>query len=90
MATVDDSSWIGASHTAIVVTGSRPARCVVAENMAANELSIEEIHKFFIEKGGKVSNRELVKHFKAYLTNVESKGKRNFCIHRQLNEFLNF
>lgn len=43
-------------------------------NMAASELSIEEIHKFFVEKGGRVSNKELVKHFKRYLTNHETKG----------------
>lgn len=46
----------------------------VSGNMAASELSIEEIHSYFLEKGGKVSNKELVKHFKRYLTHHESKG----------------
>lgn len=45
-------------------------------NMAApSELSIAEIRKFMLENGGKVTNHELVKHFKAFLTNPNTKGK---------------
>ncbi|GJQ85185.1 hypothetical protein Trydic_g9123 [Trypoxylus dichotomus] len=36
--------------------------------MAASELSLEEILKFFVEKGGLVANRDVVRHFKRYLT----------------------
>ncbi|KAK9693018.1 hypothetical protein QE152_g34503 [Popillia japonica] len=36
--------------------------------MAASELSLEEILKFFVEKGGIVANRDVVRHFKKYLT----------------------
>ncbi|XP_071443225.1 ankyrin repeat domain-containing protein SOWAHA [Hetaerina americana] len=40
---------------------------------APTEFSLEAVRKFMIEKGGKVTNHELVKHFKNYLTNPESK-----------------
>lgn len=39
-----------------------------------SDISIEEIRDYLIKSGGKVSNRELVKHFKKYLTHPDSKG----------------
>lgn len=39
-----------------------------------SDISIEEIRDYLIRNGGKVSNRELVKHFKKYLTDPNSKG----------------
>lgn len=42
--------------------------------MAASELSLEEILKFFVEKGGIVANRDVVRHFKKYLTDPLTQG----------------
>lgn len=43
--------------------------------MAAPELTFQEIYEFFLENGGKVKNRDAVRHFKRYLTDPISKGK---------------
>jgi len=37
-------------------------------------LSVEAIRVFILENGGKVTNHELVKHFKVFLTNPETRG----------------
>lgn len=42
--------------------------------MAASELTFEEIYDYFKQKGGTVSNSEVVRHFKPYLTHQASKG----------------
>lgn len=39
------------------------------------ELSLESVRDFMVYKGGRVTNHELVKHFKTCLTNADSKGK---------------
>lgn len=41
---------------------------------APSELSLAEIRKFMLKSGGKVTNHELVKHFKQFLTNPSTKG----------------
>jgi hypothetical protein len=38
------------------------------------ELSFEAIRDFMLENGGKVTNHDLVKHFKGFLTNSETRG----------------
>lgn len=38
------------------------------------ELSLEAVKNYMLENGGKVTNHELVKHFKAFLTNPETRG----------------
>lgn len=40
-----------------------------------SELSLAEIRNFMLKNGGKVTNHELVKHFKQFLTNPDTKGK---------------
>jgi hypothetical protein len=37
-------------------------------------LSLEAIRDFMLENGGKVTNHDLVKHFKGFLTNPETRG----------------
>lgn len=39
-----------------------------------SELSLNEIRKFMLKNGGKVTNHELVKYFKKFLTNPDTKG----------------
>lgn len=39
------------------------------------ELSLSEIRNFMLSKGGKVTNHELVKYFKKFLTNPNTQGK---------------
>lgn len=39
-----------------------------------SELSLTEIRNFMLKKGGKVTNHELVKYFKQFLTNPSTKG----------------
>lgn len=39
------------------------------------ELSLEAVRKFMLENGGKVTNHDLVKHFKQFLTNPVNRGK---------------
>lgn len=38
------------------------------------ELSLAEIRDFMLKNGGKVTNHELVKYFKQFLTNPNTKG----------------
>lgn len=40
------------------------------------ELSLSEIRNFMLSKGGKVTNHELVKYFKKFLTNPNTQGKQ--------------
>lgn len=39
------------------------------------ELSLAEIRNFMLKNGGKVTNHELVKYFKQFLTHPDTKGK---------------
>jgi hypothetical protein len=39
-----------------------------------SDLSVEAIREFMLENGGKVTNHDLVKHFKRFLTNPETRG----------------
>lgn len=41
------------------------------------ELSLAEIRNFMLKNGGKVTNHELVKYFKQFLTNPNTKGESN-------------
>lgn len=43
--------------------------------MATSGLTLEEIYEYFKQKGGTVSNSEVVRHFKRYLTDPASKGE---------------
>lgn len=47
--------------------------------MAATELSLEKIYEYFVQNGGLVSNRDVVRHFRRYLTDPASKGTYVFC-----------
>lgn len=40
-----------------------------------SELSLAEIRNFMLKNGGKVTNHELVKYFKQFLTHPNTKGK---------------
>lgn len=51
---------------------------------APRDLSIAEIRKFMIANGGKVTNHELVKHFKQFLTNPNTKGECSFVLCRRM------
>ena len=39
------------------------------------EFSLEAVRDFMIQRGGRVTNHELVQQFKVFLTNTESKGR---------------
>lgn len=45
---------------------------------APSELSLEEIRNFMLKNGGKVTNHDLVKHFKQFLTDPNTKGIFSF------------
>jgi len=40
-----------------------------------NELSLESVRDFMIMNDGKVTNHDLVTHFKYFLTNPQNRGK---------------
>lgn len=42
-----------------------------------SELSLEEIRNYLLENGGTARNHDLVKHFKRFLTDPESRGGSN-------------
>ena len=48
---------------------------------APREFTLEAVRCFIIEKGGKVTNHELVKHFKQFLTDPATKGNVIFIDH---------
>lgn len=48
--------------------------CVIMAD--PKELSLPEIHGFMVRNGGKVTNHDLVKHFKRFLTNPATQGER--------------
>lgn len=56
--------------------------------MAVSELSLEQIYEYFVQNGGIVSNRDIVRDFKSYLTDNLTKGKRLIKYNRS-NNFLN-
>lgn len=41
---------------------------------APTEFTLESVREFMLDKGGKVTNHELVKHFKQFLTDPYTKG----------------
>ncbi|KAK4877571.1 hypothetical protein RN001_010077 [Aquatica leii] len=53
--------------------------------MAASELSINIILDYFLEKGGIVSNRDVVKHFKKYLTDPATKDDARTTFKKYIN-----
>ncbi|XP_021920715.1 uncharacterized protein LOC110830296 isoform X2 [Zootermopsis nevadensis] len=50
-----------------------------------SELSVQAIRDFMLENGGKVTNHDLVKHFKRFLTNPETRDEAR----NQFKEFVN-
>ena len=42
------------------------------------EFTVESVRDYILSKGGKVTNHELVKHFKQFLTDPVMKGKSWF------------
>ncbi|XP_069702651.1 ankyrin repeat domain-containing protein SOWAHA-like [Periplaneta americana] len=50
-----------------------------------SELSVEAIRDFMLENGGKVTNHDLVKHFKPFLTNPETRVEAR----NQFKEYVN-
>lgn len=45
-----------------------------------SELSLEEIRKYLLENGGSVRNHDLVKYFKKFLTDPETRGRLNINV----------
>lgn len=43
-----------------------------------SQLSLEEIHNYLLENGGTARNHDLVKHFRRFLTDPETRGKLTF------------
>lgn len=43
-----------------------------------SELSLEEIRNYLLENGGTARNHDLVKHFRRFLTDPETRGGLNF------------
>lgn len=41
---------------------------------SASDLTVEAVRDFMLLKGGKVTNHDLVKHFKNALTNPDTRG----------------
>lgn len=59
---------------AVLLSSSSSVRYCV-KMAAPSELSLQEIHKFMVINGGKVTNHDLVKHFKKFLTSPTTQGK---------------
>ncbi|KAJ3660444.1 hypothetical protein Zmor_004893 [Zophobas morio] len=53
--------------------------------MATSDLTLEQIHSYFKENGNMVKNRELVHHFKEYLTNPASKDDARIKFKKYVN-----
>ena len=47
---------------------------LVFKMAVSRDLSVEVIRDFMLENGGKVTNHDLVKHFRGFLTNPETRG----------------
>lgn len=47
---------------------------------SASDLTVEAVRDFMLLKGGKVTNHDLVKHFKNALTNPDTRGNTFFYI----------
>ena len=45
---------------------------------APMEFTLDSVRDFMLDRGGKVTNHELVKHFKQFLTDPHTKGKKSF------------
>jgi hypothetical protein len=54
---------------------------------APTEFTLESVRSFMLEKGGKVTNHDLVKHFKQFLTDPYTKGNMTRSPKR-LNAFI--
>ena len=48
-----------------------------------NQLSLDTVKNFMVERGGRVTNHELVKHFKLCLMNCDDKGNVFLCFFAQ-------
>lgn len=68
----DSAIEIGSTRISCVNCSPLPA--VVFKMAAASGLTVEAIRDFMLENGGKVTNHDLVKHFKRFLTNPETRG----------------
>lgn len=57
---------------------------VSGDKMATpSELSLEEIRQYLLENGGTARNHDVVKHFKKFLTDPETRGRsKSLCIVR--------
>lgn len=65
-----------ASWTA--VRGSDASSISLFKMATPGELSLEEIRNYLLENGGTARNHDLVKHFKRFLTDPETRGGLNF------------
>lgn len=65
-----------ASRTA--VRGSDASSISSFKMAVPGELSLEEIRNYLLENGGTARNHDLVKHFKRFLTDPETRGGLNF------------
>lgn len=52
------------------------------------ELSLEEIRNYLLENGGTARNHDLVKHFKRFLTDPETRGGLNFRLDARIRDCL--
>lgn len=70
-AAVDSIAFRRVSHVHADVSTAAP------RNMATipNDLSLESVRDFMITNGGRVTNHDLVTHFKYFLTNPQNRGK---------------
>ncbi|XP_048525641.1 ankyrin repeat domain-containing protein SOWAHB isoform X3 [Dendroctonus ponderosae] len=53
--------------------------------MAAPELSFQIVYEFFVENGGKVKNKDAVRHFKRYLTDPARKNENRLRFKEYVN-----
>jgi hypothetical protein len=51
-----------------------PSKSGYGKMAAPTEFTLESVRAFMLERGGKVTNHELVKHFKQFLTDPYTKG----------------
>lgn len=55
--------------------GTAASVCLSAKMATPSELSLEEIRNYLLENGGTARNHDLVKHFKRFLTDPETRGE---------------